>query len=209
MLLVVWEQQTPPAAVITKTDKPKVTSQPTTEEIRDTGFPLRAKGRAPAWFAFGPCSDQWTWLIALFIYISFQGAFPIFLSCVPAPGHPISVVNFILNVTVTISDVLSLGKLHNGILYALTHMCACVWAVQIQRSFLLQCVHTHFSLLCACTLSFSLFLSLTLEVHPLVPTLTHCQELLLAVPRMWMTPIVIMLGVSFPDWPAMERKASD
>lgn len=65
------------------------------------------------------------------------------------------------------------------------------------------------SLLCVCTLSFILFISLALEVYPLVSTLTHCQDPLLAVPRIGMTPIVIMLGISFPDWPVMERKASD
>lgn len=54
-----------------------------------------------------------------------------------------------------------------------------------------------------------LCLSLALEVHPLVSTLIHCQDLLLAVPRMGMTPVVIMLGISFPDRPVMERKASD
>lgn len=64
-------------------------------------------------------------------------------------------------------------------------------------------------LLCVHTLSFILFISLALEVQPLVFTLVCCQNLLLAVASMGMTPIVIMLGISFPDWPVMERKASD
>lgn len=85
-----------------------------------------------------------------------------------------------------------------------TYVCARIWAVQSQRSFWFQRVHT-----LPLTHSHWFCLSLAVEVHPLVPTVTHCQDLLLAVPRMGMTPIVIMLGISFPDWPVMERKASD
>lgn len=44
---------------------------------------------------------------------------------------------------------------------------------------------------------------------PPVRTLTRCQDWLLAVPRMGVTPIVIMLDTYFPDCPVMERKASD
>lgn len=60
-----------------------------------------------------------------------------------------------------------------------------------------------------CTLSVILFVSVASEVCPLVSTLTRCQGLLLAVRRKRVTPIVIMLDMSFPDWPVMERKASD
>lgn len=44
------------------------------------------------------------------------------------------------------------------------------------------------------------------------PTSLHLSMLpgsALAVPRLGAPPIVITLGVSFPDWPTMERKASD
>lgn len=62
-----------------------------------------------------------------FIYLYFfSGSFPVFLSSVPAPGHPLSVVTVILSVIATISYVLSLGKLHTAVCYVLSHVCVCL-----------------------------------------------------------------------------------
>lgn len=53
------------------------------------------------------------------------------------------------------------------------------------------------SLLRVCTLSCILVVSMASGACPLLSTLTRCQGLLLAVRRMWVTPTVIMLDISF------------
>lgn len=87
-----------------------------------------------------------------------------------------------------VSYVLSRGKLRNGICYVLSHVCVDVPELFRPRGHCGYSVHT---------LSFTLSVSLASEVRPLVSTLARCQALPLAVPRMGMTPIVIMLDVLF------------
>lgn len=155
------------------------------------GFPLESQRTRPVTVCVWPVFLLVTWLTALFIYISFQGAFPVFLPCVRAPVHPISAVTFIPSVIVTSPSLLSLGKRHNGISYALCPTCACMY-LSYWDQVILVTVWTHpFFLPCALhALSHLSCWSLWLEgLHPLVSTLTHCQHLFLAVARMGMTPL--------------------
>lgn len=92
----------------------------------------------------------------------------------------------------------------------LLHTCvrACVWAVQIQRSFWRQCVHAH----PPCYvhgLSLILSISLALEAQPMLRHPNMLPRSASGHPQNGDDPPVVMLGISLPGWPAMERKASD
>lgn len=65
-----------------------------------------------------------------------------------------------------------------------------------------QWVHTHWPSHLFC-------FSPGFRAAPMVSTLACCQDLLWLSPDWGHLPIVITLSVSFPDWPMMERKASD
>lgn len=88
-----------------------------------------------------------------------------------------------------------------------THACVHVSELFRARGHCGHNVYTR-SLSCVCTLSLILFFSgfrgapTGLQSDPLPGSAPGCS-------RMGTTPIVIMLGISFPDWIVMERKASD
>lgn len=124
-----------------------------------------------------------------FIYLYFfSGSFPRFPFFCTCPRSSRLCCYFHSRCHCNVSYVLSRGKLRNGICYVLSHVCVDVPELFRPRGHCGYSVHT---------LSFTLSVSLASEVRPLVSTLARCQALPLAVPRMGMTPIVIMLDVLF------------
>lgn len=124
----------------------------------------------------------------------------------PAPAPPISVVTLILKVTATISVPSHWERYTWHSVCPDIRVCVCLGCSGTEVILATECTQSP-SLLCGQALSL-LSISLALEELPLVFTRTRCQDLLLAFPNMRTTP-VIMLDISFPDWPAMERRASD
>jgi hypothetical protein len=73
-------------------------------------------------------------MTSCFIYLYFfSGSVPIFLSCIPAPGHPISVATFILNVMAAIA-----GKA----IFFPWHLCMCLSCWDPEVILISTCAHT-------------------------------------------------------------------
>lgn len=122
------------------TDRPKVTSQPTTEGkgLRPRDAHLRAKDTYPV--MVWPMFMFMGWdLLSLFIDTSFRGS-SVFLSfCMPAPGPPISVVT---SFSRSLHHQFPSTRTHTRHPCVLSDMpWRCLGHVQAQRLFWLQSVH--------------------------------------------------------------------
>lgn len=211
-MLLVWEQSsTPGSSHYQNADKPKVASQPTTErnDLRHRIPTWEPRGICPhlgLCSAHVPISEH---NVALFIYFSFQGAFPIFPSCIPAPAHPISVLTFILHATVTIRYLPPLGKPHSVFNVPLqSPLCAWVWVFRSRGHFGYSVCTPPLSVTCMHPFIYSVYLS----GFRSTPTGLHSSMLpgsASGCPQTVDDPHCIMSGISFLDWPEMERKASD
>lgn len=150
-------------------------------------------------------------VIYCFIYLYFfSGSFPQFPFLYTCPRSSRFCWHFHSQCHCNHQYLLALGKLHMVFcMYPLTYMCACVCLGCSDPEVILATVCTRSpSLLCARALIYSVHLS----GFRGAPTGLHSNMLPRSAsghPQNGDDPTVIMLDISLPGWPAMDRKASD
>lgn len=122
-------------------DRPKVTSQPTTEgKGLRPGCPLESQRTRPVmvWPMF-----MFMGVTYCFIYwYFFSGSFPRFPFCMPAPGPPISVVTFLLKVPATISVPQHWERYTRHSVRAVWHACVCLGCSGTEAILATECTVT-------------------------------------------------------------------